>query len=186
MVVSVASGLTVPLRARADLIDKTVQTDSPLGHVAWVIDTQLSPAQNGHASANWQWDAAQRVASDGRTWVIQVRARHLQGPHTGEPATGGALLVFVPHLVPGQNGGGHFAQTAHAGSHFDKLTVGYTAISSNRSRVTITLEHPQGVRPGSGWRDWIRKEWIVVVVALTIVVLGGAAALVRRKAKGAQ
>jgi len=176
-----ATALMLAPDARADLIQKTVQTDAPLTHLAWVIDTQLSPGANGHASVNWEWGAVQRVATDGRTWVIEVRARHVMGPHAGEAARGGDLPAIIPFIVPGHSGGGSVVRTVHPGrNHFDTLTTGYLAMSSSSSRLTISLGHPaEAVTPGTGWRDWPRK-WRVVVGVSVVVVLAGAVWSFRR------
>ena len=182
-----AAGLAVllllPTLVRADLIKKTIERDTPFTHLAWVIDTRLSPDRADYSSANWDWIAEQRGAAGG-AWIIQIRAHHRIGPHPGDAATGGGTLQVIGPYVPGQSAPSQIVEIPHPGlDHTDRLTVGYLAISSSASRLVLNLEHTGGsVRTGLGWPGSGRGTTIVIIVVVASGI-GVALWAIRRLAK---
>jgi hypothetical protein len=153
--------------ARADLLDRTIHDDSGTTHSASIVDTMLFPAGTAQRSAHWSWAAEQKLATDGRTWLIEVRGRHAAGANTDGMAEGPFLVAVLPGLAPG-GAGARLVRAPHPGTtHVDTLMVGYVPESAHRSRLTIRFEHagddPPPARAGTGWTPALASAALVLL-----------------------
>jgi hypothetical protein len=166
--------------ARADLVNKTIASDGPLAHEASLDDLVLSVAAEGHHGDNWEWNARQRVAPNGSTWVIEVRAHHKVPGHSGDGPNGGDLLAIAPYLAPGMSGTGVSVVASHGPhGHTDRMVVGYTAMGPTTSQLRISLEHVGGdARNGR----WLPTSTVLVGILVLVGLTGVLARRPRRKA----
>jgi hypothetical protein len=164
----------LPRAAGADLVDRTVETDTPFEHHAVLVHSALR-AQNLHYfTDNWECFIFEKPmpAAPGQ-WMVEVMARHRAAPHAGELALGLNLVATLQDVVPGHAAASAAARQEHysAAHHFDQLVAEYSPIDAQRSRLSLRLTHPGPAR-GPAARD--------VPPGIAVVLVAAAAAAYRR------